>query len=287
MARSIQDIQEQIYQAKASEPALNELNSTSKTAIWRLMIYIVSVAIWTLEKLFDLHTADIDDKLARLKPGTARWYHEKALAFQYGFNLLPDSDKFSPLTPEGGTYTEEQIANSRIIKYCAVVDAAQESRIVIKVATESGGQLSPITPHQYEAFSAYINEIKYAGVAVTILNREPDILKLQITIVRDPLILDENGMEVLTGKYPVREAIEGFMKKLPFNGKLSLQGLVDEVQGVKGVKDLSLDLAQSKWIEGSIYGEFSPISISLVPQSGYFKVNFDEEDETKSVINYQ
>lgn len=286
MARSIQDIQEQIYQAKANEPALNELNSTSKTAIWRLIIYIVSVAIWTLEKIFDLHTADIDDKLARLKSGTARWYHAKTLAFQYGFDLLPDSDKFSPLTPEGGTYTEEQVANSRIIKYAAVVDAAQESRIVIKIATESGGQLAPVTEHQYEAFSRYINEIKYAGVYVTILNNEPDILKLNLRIVRNPLILNENGMDVLTAKYPVREAIERHLKQLPFNGALSLQALVDEIQRVNGVEDLSLDLAESKWIEGSIYGEFAPISISLVPQSGYFRVNFDEEDETQSQITY-
>ncbi len=281
MARSIQDIQEQIYQAKASELALNELNSTSKTAIWRLMIYIVSVAIWTLEKLFDLHTADIDDKLARLKPGTARWYHSKTLAFQYGFDLLPDSDKF-----DNTGNSEEAIGNSRIIKYAAVVDAAEESRIVIKIATEQNGELSPVTAHQQEAFSKYINEIKYAGVYVTILNNHPDILKLNIRIVRNPLILDENGLDVNTAKYPVKEAIQSFMKRLPFNGELSLQTLVDEIQKVPGVVDLSIDLAQSKWIDGSIYGEFSPINISRIPESGYFKVNFDEQDETQSKITY-
>lgn len=281
MARSIEDIQEQIYQAKASEPALNELNSTSKTAIWRLMIYIVSVAIWTLEKLFDLHTADIDDKLARLKPGTARWYHSKTLGFQYGFDLLPDSDKF-----DNTGNSEEAIGNSRIIKYAAVVDAAEESRIVIKIATEQNGELSPVTAHQQEAFSKYINEIKYAGVYVTILNNQPDILKLNIRIVRNPLILDENGLDVNTAKYPVKEAIQAFMKRLPFNGELSLQTLVDEIQKVAGVVDLSIDLAQSKWIDGSIYGEFSPINISRIPESGYFKVNFDEQDETQSQITY-
>ncbi|MFJ1330270.1 nucleotidyltransferase [Capnocytophaga canimorsus] len=281
MARSIQDIQEQIYQAKASEPALNELNSTSKTAIWRLMIYIVSVAIWTLEKLFDLHTADIDDKLARLKPGTARWYHSKTLAFQYGFDLLPDSDKF-----DNTGNSEEAIGNSRIIKYAAVVDTAEESRIVIKIATEQNGELSPVTAHQQEAFSKYINEIKYAGVYVTILNNQPDILKLNIRVVRNPLILDENGLDVNTAKYPVKEAIQSFMKRLPFNGELSLQTLTDEIQKVPGVVDLSIDLAQSKWIDGSIYGAFSPINISRIPESGYFKVNFDEQDETQSKITY-
>ncbi|MFJ1492534.1 nucleotidyltransferase [Capnocytophaga canis] len=282
MARSIQDIQEQIYQAKASEPALNELNSTSKTAIWRLMIYIVSVAIWTLEKLFDLHTADIDDKLARLKPGTARWYHSKTLAFQYGFNLLPDSDKFN-----NQNSSEEAIDNSRIIKYAAVVDVPEESRLVIKIATEQGGELKPVTDQQMEAFSRYINEIKYAGVHVTILNNQPDILKLNIRIVRNPLILDDRGMNITSAKMTVQDAIKNFMKKLPFDGELSLQALTDVIQRVEGVKDVSIDLAESRWIEETIYGEFTPIDIARVPHSGYFKVNFDEDNDTKSVINYQ
>ena len=73
MARSIQEIQTLILQAKAQEPALNELNSTSKVAIWRLWVYIIAVAIWSLEKLFDQHRADIDKRLAELKPHTARW----------------------------------------------------------------------------------------------------------------------------------------------------------------------------------------------------------------------
>ena len=47
MARTIQEIQTLILQAKAQEPALNELNSTSKVAIWRLWVYIIAVAIWS------------------------------------------------------------------------------------------------------------------------------------------------------------------------------------------------------------------------------------------------
>ena len=94
MARSIQDIQQLIYAQKAQEPALENLNSTSKVAIWRLWVYIISVAIWSLEKLFDLHRTDINKRLTELKPHTARWYRSKALAFQYGFSLSLESDKY-------------------------------------------------------------------------------------------------------------------------------------------------------------------------------------------------
>lgn len=281
MARTINEIQAEIYQAKENEPALAELNSTSKTAIWRLWIYIVSVAIWSLEKIFDQHKREVDDKLARLKPGTVRWYHYKALAFQYGFPIHTESDEF-----DNTGFTQEEIEASKIVKYCAVVDASQESRIVIKIATEQGGKLMPVTDEQKNAFEKYINQIKYAGVYVTILNNQPDILRLNIRIVRDVMLLDSNGMEVSSGKYPVKEAIQNYMKRLPFNGELSLQALTDEIQQVPGVVDLSIDLAESKWIDGSIYGEFSPINISKVPESGYFAVNFENQDETKSTITF-
>ena len=281
MARSIQEIQTLILQAKAQEPALESLNSTSKVAIWRLWVYIIAVAIWSLEKIFDLHRADIDRRLSELKPGTAKWYHSRALAFQYGFDLLHDSDKFN-----NTNRTEEEIEASKVIKYCAVTDSPTESRIVIKIATENGGELTPVTTHQQEAFSRYINEIKYAGVYVTILNNQPDWLKLSIRIVRNPLILDENGMNVNSGKHTVKEAIKDYLKKLPFNGELSLQALTDAIQQVEEVKDVSIDNAQTKWIEGSIWGNFQEINISRIPESGYFAVNFDANNETKSTITY-
>uniref|UniRef100_UPI0039A63235 nucleotidyltransferase n=1 Tax=Ornithobacterium rhinotracheale TaxID=28251 RepID=UPI0039A63235 len=283
MARTIEEIQAEIYREKENHEALNELNSTSKTALWRLWIYIVAVAIWSLEKIFDLHRAEIDERLLELKPHTARWYRNKALAFQYGFDLLKDSDKYN-----NENHTEEEIEASKIIKYAAVVESSEQRSLIIKIAGETGGKLWKLAPEVEKAFKAYISEIKDAGVAVSIVNYRPDRLKLTLRIVRDPLVLDEQGIEILTAKQPVREAIERYMKALPFNGELSLQKLVDEIQKANGVADVSLDLAESQWIDGATdtYANFAPIDISTIPMSGYFAVNFDTEDETKSTINY-
>ncbi len=274
MARSIQDIQTEILQAKANEPALAELNSTSKVAVWRLWVYITAFAIWTLEKLFDQHKKEVDEVLAELKPHTARWYRNKALAFQYGFDLLEDSDKFSHLTPEGGTYSEEQIANSRIVKYSAVTESETESRLIVKIATEQGGELQPITAEQKASFEAYMSEIKDAGVRITTINYLPDILKLQMKIYRDPLVLDENGQSILTGEKPVEKAIKEYLKNLPFNGELVLAHLVDALQQVEGVKIPHIILAESKWIDAGTngYGNYQPIEVKTIPISGYFKI---------------
>ena len=273
MARTIQEIQTLILQAKAQEPALNELNSTSKVAIWRLWVYIIAVAIWSLEKIFDIHRADIDKRLAELKPHTARWYRSKALAFQYGFDLLTDSDKFN-----NTGHTEEQIEASKIVKYSAVVESPNEGRLIVKIAGEQGEQLQPITDAQKQAFEAYLQEIKDAGVRLSVVNYQPDVLHLQMKIVYDPLVLDSNGQSIIHATKPVEEAIKSYLKRLPFNGELVLAHLIDELQQAEGVKIPHLVLAQSKHIgTNGNYGAFEAIEISKIPTAGYCTIdNFND-----------
>ena len=273
MARTIQEIQNLILQAKAQETALESLNSTSKVAIWRLWVYIISVAIWSLEKLFDQHRADIDKRLAELKPHTARWYRSKALAFQYGFDLLPDSDKFNNVG-----HTEEQIEASKIVKYSAVIESKNEGRLRVKIAGEQGETLQPITDAQKQAFEAYLQEIKDAGVRLSVVNYQPDILHLQMKIVYDPLVLDSNGQSIIHATKPVEETIKSYLKRLPFNGELVLAHLIDALQQAEGVKIPHLVLAQSKNITSNgEYGAFETIEISKIPTAGYFTIdNFND-----------
>lgn len=195
------------------------------------------------------------------------------MAFQYGFDLLEDSDRFNN---EG--HDPEQIEASKIIKYSAVVESTDESRLIIKIATEQGEELQPINADQKATFEAYLSEIKDAGVRTTVINYRPDILRLRMKIYRDPLVLDANGQSILTGEKPVEEAIKSYLKKLPFNGELVLAHLVDELQKVEGVRIPHIMLAESKWIDADVndYGNFQPVNVKTIPISGYFKIeNFE------------
>lgn len=279
--RTLQEIQSEILQAKEAEPLLSELNSNSKTAIWRLWIYITSFAIWSLEKIFDQHKKEVDFRLSELKPHTARWYKNKALAFQYGFDLQKDSDIFNNTGK-----TEDEINTSKIVKYSAVVEK-DTGQLIVKIATENAGKLQPISPTQLQAFQAYMAEIKDAGVRVTITNYLPDRLILDLEIYYDPLILDENGTHRLSAEKPVEQAIEQYMKELPFNGEMILAHLIDKLQAVEGVKIPHLVNAQSSWIDphSGGYGTPQPISVAVIPESGYFEVSF-ENQEFKTNIKY-
>ena len=234
---------------------------------------IFAIILFLFEKIFDEHKKEVSEALSEQKPHTACWYRNKALAFQYGFDLIPDTDKFN-----NQGFTEDQISASKIVKFSAVTEADTESRLIVKIATEQGGELQPISVGQKASFDAYINEIRDAGVRITTINYLPDILKLQMKIYRDPLVLDENGQSILTGEKPVEKAIKEYFKKLPFNGELVLAHLVDALQQVEGVKIPHIILAESKWIDAGVndYGNYQPIEVKTIPISGYFKIeNFN------------
>ena len=296
MARTIADIKNEMTEAFLADATIIEAyglderltfdQQFSKVSLESIFFDIVAVSIWAMEKLFDLHKQQVDETLETLMPHTARWYRNKALAFQYGFDLIEDSDAF-----DNAGYTDQQVDAAKIVKYSAVVESDDDSRLIVKIATEDTDEtLTPVTAEQLAAFTGYMGEVKDAGVRLTVINYLPDRLKLSLRIVRDPLVLDANGMHMVNANYPVNEAIQEFMKELPFNGKLSIQALVDKIQTADGVSDMSLDLAQTAWIDAETdsYGDWQNIDISIIPVSGYFYVNLDDEQEpeTLSAISY-
>ncbi|PXY44532.1 nucleotidyltransferase [Flavobacterium hydrophilum] len=269
MARTITDIQNGIYAKIAADPTLP--NSISQSAAYRRYTFIISYAIWLLESLFDTHTQEVTNIIETKFPHRLSWYRNAALAFQYGFDLIRDTDKY-----DNTGFTDEEIEASKVIKYSAVTKSGGQLRI--KIATETAGVLAPITPEVKNAFDFYIDEITDAGVNYLVINLLPDILLLNMQIYRDPLVLDANGMSILNANYPVQDAIKEYMKELPFNGELVLAHLVDKLQQVPGVNIPHIVNAESQAIniDTNEYEDAQPINVRTVPVSGYFTIpNFD------------
>ena len=269
MARTITEIQNTIFTAIATDANLASLNSTSRVAIYRQFAFVVSYAIWMLEVLFDVHKTQIDTALYEQKSGTPRWYRNMALAFQHGFDLLDDSDKF-----DNTASTIDQIEASQIIKYCSVKESLESNKLTIKVAGENGELLIPLTAPQLESFADYMQEIKYAGVRLNIVNNPADKLKLIMSIYRDVLVIEENGNSIKNGGKPVETAIRAYMKSLPFDGELVLNDLIAKLRTVDGVNNAHIvNATSSHWNSvGLGFSEFAPINVRTVPMSGYFEI---------------
>lgn len=277
MAKTIGQIKSEITTAFMSngivsllygfQPSASFEETFSNTALESILFDIIAFSIYTLETLFDTHKAELEDKLTNQKSGRPSWYRYMALQFQYGFSLVPDKDYF-----DNGTATQEQIEASKIVKYAAVTQPP--GKLIIKIAGEVNNVLSPIPGLAQVSFIDYVEEFKWGGVDIDVINFLPDRLYVVIQIERDALVLDENGMSILNGNFPVNDAVQEYMKELPFDGQLVLAHLTDKLQKVPGVRIPTIISAHSSWIDAQVggYGPPQPINIKTIPVSGYFEV---------------
>jgi hypothetical protein len=271
MARTIQEIQQGMFDSITANENLAGLTSISKVSIWRLFVFVVAFAIWVLENLFDTHKKEVEDIIGAKMPHRPSWYKTKAVAFQCGFDLIEDTDKY-----DNTGFTEEVIEASKVIKYSAVTKSG--GQLFVKIATETAGVLSPISHEVKAAFDFYMDEITDCGVNYLVVNHLPDILLVTIKIYRDPLVLDASGLSILNGNYPVQDTMNAYMKELPFNGELVLAHLVDKLQLVEGVIIPHIINAESQAIDINTneYLDAAPINVKTIPVSGYFTIpNFD------------
>lgn len=276
MNKTFEQILAELLAEKAKKTALVSLDSISKTSMWSQLFQVFAWVLYNFSMATMLHLQEIRELIANQKVFNLRRYRFEALRFQYGFDLVEDSDQFKTTFLNNGvevSASDEDIENSKIVKYAAcnrVIDG--RAKIVMKIAPE---ELEGIFPADVmNAFSKYMEEISPAGDHLTIINYLPDLLKFAFKIKYNPMVLLADGMNIITANYPVTEAIENFLKNLPFNGELSVQRLEAAILAVDGVEDLQTILIESKWIDPALngYGLYQPINMSVIPASGRFKV---------------
>jgi hypothetical protein len=263
MARSIEQIFAELVNEKNSNTALSGLTSTSSVSIWQNILFVVALCIWSLENIFELFIKDVDALIQQKKPHSERWYAEKAKQFRYGYNLLADSDTYSDLG-----VTETQIKNSKIVAQAAVVD--NNKGIRIKVAKIINNELGPLSNIELLALVDYFNKVKDAGVKCNITSAVADSLKLRLQIKYNALVLNDSGQQLDgTNNQPIQDAINAYLKNLPFNGVLELDKLIDAIQSVYGVEHAYVLEATAA------YGTLAHTSFTnnkYIPDAGYMRI---------------
>jgi len=255
MARTIKEIQQSIIAAKNADTTLAGLTSTSNVAIWLLWTYIVAVAQWALESLFDAHKAEVTQLISSQKPHTLQWYVLKARQFQYGQTLAPDTDSYPTPTND---------PTVRIIQYAAAVELTNLVRI--KAATLISGILAPLLPGQLTAFTAYMQQIKDAGVRLQVTSNAPDVLRVAVTVHFNPLVLDSTGSRLDgTATTPVKQAVNNFLANLPFNGLFVVNQLLAAVQAADGVVIAEVGTCSANYASLP----FTPFTLEYLPDAGY------------------
>ncbi|SNB26478.1 conserved hypothetical protein [Flavobacterium psychrophilum] len=273
MARSFKEIHTITLNSITADDILTMLNITSTSGIWYRVSVVIALCIYGFELILDTHKQEINTLILEQKTGKANWYKNLCLSFQFGFDLIVDSDKF-----DNTGFTVEQIEASKIIKYCSVKRSLESSRLIIKVAAENGDNLIQLTTQELESFKLFLEETSYEGDHLIIINNPADKLILEILIYRDPLVLGINGNSILNGGKPVEVAIRQYLKELKFNGEFVVNDLIEKIRTVDGVNNAHIVSANSSSYDviTSSFSPFTSINVRTIPKSGYFQlVTFD------------
>lgn len=226
----------------------------------------VATALWANQQMFDQHKIDISAILNEQMSGTANWYAWKAKQFQFGQQLVFETDYY-----DNTGLTSEQISSRQVVKYAAAIESQDKSILYLKIATEIDGNRQPLSASQLTAFKDYLNAYQYAGVRISVINDQPDQMKLTIDIYYDPQVLDEAGKRLDgNANTPVQDAIRNYLKNLPFNGMYTNQSLVDTLQVLDGVNIAEIKSAASRY---GVYTQFTEINAREIAHAGYYQIS--------------
>lgn len=262
MARTIQEIKkemtdvfindENVIDKYKLDPKKPFEKLFSKVSIESILFYCVAVGIWTLEKLFDLHTKNVNESLIKMKPHTVEWYAEQA-------------------------------------KQCADVDMAVavefDCVLLIKVAQyDSTNHLTNLKDKSLISVQSYLNNIKDAGVMLNVTSSKASEIKMDIIIYYNSTLMDYEG-RVADASKPVEKAITEYLYNLPFNGEFRLITLVDRLQRIKGVEiPVVENVFEIKSDTETHNITYSPVYVKSIPAAGYYKVPDDYKNSNINII---
>lgn len=257
---------EMVKQLYGLKDGLTFEDQFSAVSLENIIFDDVATALWVNQQLFEQHKIDISAILNEQMSGTANWYAWKAKQFQFGQELVFETDYY-----DNTGLTSEQIAGRQVVKYAAAVESLDKSILYLKIATESNGNRQPLSAAQLTAFKNYLNAYQYAGVRIVVINDQPDHMKLTIDIYYDPQVLDESGKRLDgNANTPVQDAIRNYLKNLPFNGMYTNQALVDTLQVLDGVDVAEIKFAASRY---GAYTQFTEINAREIAHAGYYQIS--------------
>lgn len=169
----------------------------------------------------------------------------------------------------------------KIIDRVAVLE--NDEGLVIKIATDNGGVLEPVTPDQKARIEAYVKKIKVPGIPFLLVNQAADLIKVNLTAYVNPLIIDLPTGKLLsstTDVYPIKEAIDLYLANLEFDGAFVKNFFLTTLMKASGIKLVEINSIQSK------FAAFPFIDMEQwkVPDAGYFKIL--EENLTINYLPY-
>ncbi len=248
MARTVNQIYDEILQNKLTRRELDDLDSTSQTAIWKLFAYIVALSIHLHERIFDTHKDEINQLILSSRVHSGKWYQQIALAFQYSVdspqNLIV-TDTFVP--------RYEVIDDTKKIITRATVRESPR-RLYIKVNKGIVPNLQVLTPQEIAAFTSYIQSMRDAGTQIVVQSFPAEKLIFKAQVDYTP------KMGQIT-KEQVFDIVDNYLKNLNWDGVIHVQDI--EAALLKDVRVVDIKLI---YMLATQYNDLPIFEIYNLPQ---------------------
>lgn len=240
----------------------------SKVSFESIWFYIIAFVINIFEQIFDTHKAEVTTLISNEKPHTRNWYANMALSYMHGYSLVTDHDYY-----DTSALTNDEITAAQVVKNASAVELSNV--VYIKVKGFSG----KLSDAQEAGLKAYFQEIKDAGVKLSVVNKDADQFKGTLDIYYNPMVLDSTGLDS-TGAEPVRLSVADFISDLPFNGEFRLDDFLAAIGAIEGVE---IPVVKESMISSDAGGSYTAIDGYTTPEAGWMII----ANTTDLTINYK
>lgn len=265
----------------------SESPNTSKMSVLDAFTWVTSACIWTFENILDVFKVDVVKDLQNRVNGTPAYYANALLKFQYGDTLQVSEDgtRFSYSTID---------ENKRVITKVAYHEFQEpdfnDKKLILKVATGSSGNHEQLSDAQLSAARAYVNQIAFAGTAISVVSRQGDILVPRVTVYYD------GAVEPSEMYSTIAQSLYQYIASIEFDSVVYVQKIIDAIQKTEHVTDVFIDNSatdhqgifavmfddDNKMIEVGETGSgnyMQPVSRYFIPNSGYLRQSTGIGDE--------
>jgi hypothetical protein len=266
MARTFQEIRQQMDDEQSSQPELSGLTNQSATAIHNVWKDVVARCIWVLENLWDRKKAEIEEVLSRGGVGSTKWVIQKCFEFQYDAvtpQVVQLFDNFVPRYPVIDP-SKRIITRAKVINNTGTAD--------VRVA--KGNPPQALSTAEKNALQAYFTGtgnssggaigIGMAGQHLVVNSYAPDLLFLQGNIYYKAAYMS-------TIQNAVIDAINAYITDPEENGVVNIQKLDDKIKAVTGVNDIIWSAMSGRAATASFPGT-AVIAGGIISARGYNSV---------------
>lgn len=232
MSRTIKDIYNAAVTERNKRLELSEFKSDSKMSVMNGILWVVAAVIYSFETLLDVFAVDITEAINGRINGTPNYYANALLQYQQGDELIVREDGLA----FGYAAVDE---TKRIITQVSYVESTDDqnidSKLILKVATGTKGNLEAIPAEELVPINAYIGKLKFAGTRVEVISTKGDVLIPRLTVFYDGAIPESEMYDAIEAQ------LKEYVMNIEFDAAVYVSRLTDAIRKAEHVTDVFVD----------------------------------------------